>query len=50
VNQVQDDIVGLLSATERKSFVALLRKIASVGNERSRAPLRVSRAAGSKGD
>ncbi len=40
VDRVQDDIVALLSKEERETFVALLSKMTSAGNARSRAPLR----------
>ncbi|MGO1081269.1 MarR family winged helix-turn-helix transcriptional regulator [Inquilinus sp. CA228] len=43
VDRVQDDIVEFLSQEERENFVALLGKIASAGNDRSRAPLRSCR-------
>ena len=40
VDRVQEDIVAFLSEEEREAFVALLSKITSAGNVRSRAPLR----------
>jgi DNA-binding MarR family transcriptional regulator len=40
VERVQTDIVACLSPEERENFAALLSKIASAGNDRSRAPLR----------
>jgi DNA-binding MarR family transcriptional regulator len=36
---VQDDILEGLSAAERDSFTALLRKVTEAGNDHSRAPL-----------
>ena len=40
VDRVQEDIVAYLSAEERAAFVAMLSKITTAGNVRSRAPLR----------
>ncbi|MCC0075539.1 MAG: MarR family transcriptional regulator [Rhodobacter sp.] len=40
VEALQDDILGGLDAEERRLFVALASKVATIGNERSRAPLR----------
>lgn len=40
VERIQDEILGALSAAEQETFVALLSKMTTTGNELSRAPLR----------